>query len=115
MEVIKPMDFSSFSAFCEHLDKATKKTANTTTTPAAATATVTATTTPLIQATTANGVAGASSALAITPPPFPNLVNGNANNYHQYIEVLNDYDCSKYIHMLLVLEANNFIKLKCIK
>ncbi|XP_018796836.1 PREDICTED: uncharacterized protein LOC108973800 isoform X9 [Bactrocera latifrons] len=89
MEVIKPMDFSSFSAFCEHLDKSTKKAANTTTTTAAAaTATVTATTTPLIQATTANGVAGASSALALalTPPPIPNLVNGNANNYHQYIE-----------------------------
>ncbi|XP_011186782.2 serine-rich adhesin for platelets isoform X16 [Zeugodacus cucurbitae] len=87
MEVIKPMDFSSFSAFCEHLDKSTKKAANTTNT--AATATVTATTTPLIQATTtANGVAGASSALATTPPPppFANLVNGNANNYHQYIE-----------------------------
>lgn len=107
MEVIKPMDFSSFSAFCEHLDKSTKKAANTTTTTAAAaTATVTATTTPLIQATTANGVAGASSALAlaVTPPPIPNLVNGNANNYHQYIEVLNDYDCCQ-IH---TYKCNNF-------
>lgn len=42
MEVIKPMDFSSFSAFCEHLNKST---AAATAAAAAAAATTTTTTT----------------------------------------------------------------------
>ncbi|XP_053957379.1 mucin-19 isoform X9 [Anastrepha ludens] len=79
MEVIKPMDFSSFSAFCEHLDKSTKKTTS------ATTATITTTTTAIIESTTANGVAGASDT-STTPPPISNLINGNANNHHQYFE-----------------------------
>jgi len=32
MEVIKPMDFSSFSAFCEHLNKSSQIAATTATT-----------------------------------------------------------------------------------
>lgn len=37
MEVIKPMDFSSFSAFCEHLNKSSQIAAAATTAAAAAT------------------------------------------------------------------------------
>lgn len=49
MEVIKPMDFSSFSAFCEHLNKSSQiAAAATAAAAAAATTNVTTTTTTVL-------------------------------------------------------------------